>query len=77
MRSRISFIPLESLFKEAGTELVYLKSGSGFKRKEIKTGAINTDFAVVTEGLNEKDVIALSNPFLKKEEVKEKKGNQK
>ena len=73
----ILYIPLESLFKEAGTEFVYLKSGSGFKRKEIKTGAINTDFAVVTEGLNEKDVIALSNPFLKKEEVKEKKGNQK
>ncbi len=73
----ILYIPLESLFREAETEFVYLKSGSGFKRKEIKTGAINTDFAVVTEGLNEKDVIALSNPFLRKEEVKEKKGKQK
>jgi multidrug resistance efflux pump len=73
----VTYIPLESLFREAGTEYVYLKSGSGFKRKEIKTGAINTDFAIVTEGLNEKDVIALSNPFLKKEEVKEKKGTQK
>ena len=68
----VIYIPLESLFKEAGTEYVYLKSGSGFKRREIKTGAVNTDFAIITEGLNEKDIIALSNPFLKKEEVKEK-----
>ena len=69
----VIYIPLESLFKESGVEYVYLKSGSGFKRREIKTGAINTDFAIITEGLKEKDVISLSNPFLKKEEVKEKK----
>ena len=74
----VLYIPLESLFRETGVEYVYLKSGSGFKRREIKSGAINTDFAIITEGLSEKDVIALSNPFLKKEEVKEKnpKGTQ-
>jgi multidrug efflux pump subunit AcrA (membrane-fusion protein) len=71
----VLFIPLESLFKEQGIEYVYLKSGSGFKRHDIKTGAINTDFAIVTEGLDEKDVIALSDPFLKNLEVKEKAGN--
>ena len=70
-------IPLESLFKEQGMEYVYLKSGSGFKRRDIKTGAINTDFAIVTEGLEENDVIALSDPFLKKEEVKKKNANGK
>lgn len=71
----VIYIPLESLFKEAGAEYVYLRSGSGFKRREIKTGAVNTDFAIITEGLDENNVIALSNPFLKKEEVKEKKTN--
>jgi multidrug efflux pump subunit AcrA (membrane-fusion protein) len=71
----VLFIPLESLFKEQGIEYVYLKSGSGFKRRDIKTGAINTDFAIVSEGLNENDVIALSDPFLKNLEVKEKTGN--
>jgi HlyD family secretion protein len=75
----VLFIPLESLFREQGMEYVYLKSGSGFKRRDIKTGAINSDFAIVTEGLGENDVIALSDPFLKKEEVKEKplNGNSK
>lgn len=68
----VLYIPLESLFKDQLTEYVYLKSGSGFKRREIKTGAINTDFVIITEGLNENDPIALSDPFLTREEVKEK-----
>ena len=73
--ANVIFIPLESLFKEQSIEYVYLKSGSGFKRRDIKTGAINTDFAIVTEGLDENDIIALSDPFLKNMEVKEKAGN--
>lgn len=71
----VLFIPLESLFREQGLEYVWLKSGSGFKRRDVKTGAINTDFAIITEGLEENDAIALSNPFLNKEELLEKKGN--
>jgi HlyD family secretion protein len=71
----VIYIPLESLFNEQGTDYVYIKSGSGFKRRDIKTGAVNTDFAIVKEGLEENDLIALSNPFLKKEEVKEKASN--
>lgn len=69
----VLFIPLESLFSEQGTEYVYLKSGSGFIRKNVKTGARNTNFAIITEGLDENDLVALSNPFLEKEELKEKK----
>ena len=75
----VLYIPLESLFRDQGNEYVYLKSGSGFKRHDIKTGAINTDFAIITEGLDENDMIALSDPFLNREEVKEKNvnGNKK
>ena len=72
----VLYIPLESLFNEQGIDYVYIKSGSGFKRRNIKTGAINTDYAIVTEGLDENDLIALSNPFLKTEEVVEKKTNE-
>jgi len=68
----VLFIPLEALFNEQGIDYVYVKSGSGFKRRDIKTGAINADYAVVVEGLAENDMIALSNPFLNKEEVLEK-----
>lgn len=71
----VLYIPLESLFREQGIEFVYVKSGSGFKRRDIKTGAINTDFAIVKEGLNEDDQVALSDPFLKKEDISVKKEN--
>ncbi len=71
----VLFIPLESLFRDQVSEYVYLKSGKGFKRRNIKTGAINTDFAIVKEGLEENEAIALSDPFLKKEEVREKNVN--
>jgi HlyD family secretion protein len=68
----VLYIPLESLFSKQGMEYVYIKIGSTFKRRDIKTGSINTDFAIVAEGLEENDVIALSDPFLKKEDVKKK-----
>jgi HlyD family secretion protein len=71
----VLFIPLEALFNEQGIDYVYIKSGSGFKRRNIKTGPINTDYAIVTEGLYENDLIALSNPFLNKEEVLEMNRN--
>ena len=71
----VLYIPLESLFSKQGMEYVFVRSGSGFKRRDIITGAINTDFAIVTEGLDENEVIALSDPFLKKEEVKKKTDN--
>jgi len=68
----VLYIPLESLFNEQGTDYVYIKSGSGFRRRDIKTGGVNTDYAIVTEGLEQDDQIALSNPFLSKEELTEK-----
>ena len=71
----VLYIPLESLFRDQASDYVYLKSGTGFKRRDIKTGAINTDFAIINEGLEENDLIALSDPFLKKEEVMKKNVN--
>jgi multidrug efflux pump subunit AcrA (membrane-fusion protein) len=70
----VLFIPVEGIFKSQGIEYVYVKSGSGFKRQDVKIGAINTDFAVILEGVTEKDQIALADPFLNKEE---KDGNGK
>ena len=68
----VIFIPVEGVFKSQGIEYVCVKSGSGFKRKDVKIGAINTDFAIVSEGLAEKDEIALADPFLNKQEEQAK-----
>jgi HlyD family secretion protein len=66
----VLYIPVETIFKEQGSEFVYLKTASGFDRKEIKIGSVNTDFAIVTDGLSENDELALADPFLNKEKEK-------
>ena len=72
--SGVLYIPLETIFKDQTNEYVYVKTGSGFKRKDIKLGAVNSDFAIVMEGLAENEELALTNPFMNKEEVKTKSG---
>jgi HlyD family secretion protein len=73
----VLYIPIEAVFKDQGSEFVYVKSASGFKRKDIKIGSVNADFAVVEDGLEEDDELALTNPYLNKEEGKSKKENNR
>ncbi len=68
----VLYVPLETIFKDQVSEYVYVKSGSGFKRKDIKTGAVNTDFAVITEGLKENEELSLTDPFINGGEDKTK-----
>lgn len=62
----VLYIPLEGIFKEQGNEFVYVRNSSGFERRDVKIGSINSDFAVVKEGLAENEEIALTDPFLNK-----------
>jgi len=68
----VLYVPIESIFKDQGNEFVYVKSSSGFKRKDIKIGSANTDFVVVKDGLAENEELALTDPYLNKEEGKGK-----
>ncbi len=70
----VLYIPIEAIFKDQGNEFVYVKSTPGFKRKDIKIGSVNTDFAIVTDGLAENEELALNDPYLNKEESKSEKG---
>jgi len=72
----VLYVPVEAVFKSQGIEYVYIKSGSNFKRQEVKVGASNTDYAVITEGVSEKDEVALADPFLNKQETKTGSKNQ-
>jgi multidrug resistance efflux pump len=70
----VLYIPIEAVFKDQANEYVFVKTRSGFKRKDVKIGSENTDFAIVTEGLAENEELALTDPFLNKEEEKTKSG---
>jgi multidrug efflux pump subunit AcrA (membrane-fusion protein) len=64
----VIYVPVESVFEEFGISYVYLQASSGFKRKDIKTEEQNNDFIVVSEGLKAGDMVALSDPFINKQE---------
>lgn len=70
----VVFVPLESIFKSEGTEYVYIKTASGFQRRAVRVGAMNTDYALIDEGLSGDEEVALTDPFLNKEEKPETKG---
>lgn len=59
----VIYIPLEALHMEDGKNIVYKKVTGGYDRIEVETGENNSDFVVIRSGLDEKDKIALINPF--------------
>ena len=60
----VLYVPLDAVFADGGTYYVYRKSGGGYTKTEVKTGASNADYTVITEGLDENDVVALADPFV-------------
>jgi multidrug efflux pump subunit AcrA (membrane-fusion protein) len=67
----VLYVPIEAVRQEGDKYFVYKKTAGGFDKVEIERGANNSDFMIVTSGLNEKDKVALIDPFA--QEVKEKK----
>ncbi len=62
-----TYVPLESLFKSGIEEYVYVKSGTGFKKKVVSTGLSNNDYIVIEEGLKKDEIIALGDPYINDE----------
>lgn len=59
----VLYIPLEGLFKDESNQFVYVKSGSTFKKRPVVTGQKNNDYIIVKNGLEQDELIALSDPF--------------
>jgi hypothetical protein len=68
----VLYIPIDAIFKDQLDQFVYVKNNSGFDKKQVKIGSVNSDFAIVTVGLNENEEIALTDPYFNKEEAKNK-----
>jgi multidrug efflux pump subunit AcrA (membrane-fusion protein) len=63
----VLYLPSDAVFAEGDTYFVYRKTGGGYNKTEVKTGASNSDYTVVTEGLDENDVVALVDPFVEED----------
>ena len=60
-------IPLAAIFLREGRPVVYVRNGSGFEAREVVTGTENDNFAIIAEGLEEGEEVALADPTLKPE----------
>lgn len=75
--NNVVFVPIDAVKKDGIEDYVYQKTGSSYKKVIVETGAVNTDFIVITKGLKEGDVVALSDPFAIEKEKKSKKEQKK
>jgi HlyD family secretion protein len=66
----VLYIPVDAIFKDQMNDYVYVRTNSGFSKKPVKIGPVNSDFAIVLEGLKENEELALTDPYLNKEESK-------
>ncbi|MDR2469124.1 MAG: HlyD family secretion protein [Tannerella sp.] len=69
----VLYVPLEAVHQQGDKYYVYKQKGSGFERVEIERGMINSDYAIITSGLEEKDKVALTDPFINEENTDNKK----
>jgi len=56
-------IPTEALYSKNNIKWVYIKKGSDFEKRIILTGASNSDYVIVKEGVKEGDKLAMTFPF--------------
>lgn len=72
----VLYLPIDAIFKDQTDDFVYAKTNSGFKRKSVKIGPVNSDFAIISDGLKENEELALTDPYLNKEETKAQTKNK-
>jgi len=59
----VLFIPIECIHSQGDSiTYVYKKTGLGYHKQEIKTGLSNSDETVILEGLEDGDILYLSDP---------------
>jgi multidrug efflux pump subunit AcrA (membrane-fusion protein) len=66
----VLYVPIEAVHQEGDKYFVYKKTSGGFDKVEIERGASNSDFMVIISGLEEKDKVALIDPFAQEEKEK-------
>jgi multidrug efflux pump subunit AcrA (membrane-fusion protein) len=63
------YIPIEAVNTDGNISFVYKKTANGFEKVDIVTAESNKNYVVVTDGLEEHDHIALSDPFVNTKEL--------
>ena len=56
-------VQLDAVHSEGTNNFVYKKTAKGYEKTKVETGASNSDFIIITKGLEAKDKVALADPF--------------
>jgi len=56
-------VPIQTVFREENSTWVYVKNATGFQQQPITTGFCSATLCTIQQGLNDGDVIALSQPL--------------
>ncbi|MCP4725050.1 MAG: HlyD family efflux transporter periplasmic adaptor subunit [bacterium] len=59
----VTFVPIQSVFEEEGETFVYLADNGGYNKTTVKTEQKNSDFIIVSEGLEQGQFVALRDPY--------------
>ncbi len=65
----VVFVPLQSVFEEEGETFVYLADNGDYKRTVIQTDQKNSDFIIVSTGVEPGQFVALRDPYSALEEL--------
>lgn len=71
----VLFIPKDAVHLEGDKYYAYKKSGKTYKKTEVEIGVSNTDYTVITKGLEKDDEVALVDPFINEKSGKNDKQN--
>ena len=73
------WVPIESVFDQGGSMVVFAADGGSFKERKVELGARNDNFVVINAGLKESESVALVDPSAQFEEASrslEKQGSK-
>lgn len=56
------FVPQEAVFEKEGQHFVFVKNGSSFEERFVELGEKSEDYVIITNGLEDKEIVALRNP---------------
>jgi HlyD family secretion protein len=74
--ANVLYIPLDAAFKKDNEDYVFIRKGTTYEKRVIETGKVNNDYIIVNKGLDEGDILALADPFEKKEDVNKEKNKK-
>jgi RND family efflux transporter MFP subunit len=59
----VLYVPKDAVHLEGDKYYVYKKRGENYEKLDVETGVNNTDYIIITKGLEKGDEVALADPF--------------